>query len=462
MDAFVKYALTLSFYFAVLTYYLGCLIYALPIPSYGLKKWAPTLISDSLAALFITTLYTGILATIKWLIAFMGASWSSYIEWITLRIGIMIFVSFVIMNAGAMLSQMIGPGANALFSPLTSVTSYATLALSSIAITSIIIKTFYDKILALGILLYSLPFRVGRSIGAGLIALVVVFYTFLPLMPSFISSFTPAPSSPVIRALQEHGLSHDDVKLIDSTGRPIPGALIEFYDLNGHFIASYVTNSSGYAEISLRHNGLPATRLRLKVFYCGLELPISNRLITFKKSNRTVVHVVKTKNFYLISNYLGVIVEGAEVTAVKRINSLTTRIDLRNDDLSQAYIVVLAHSDYQLSFKYYNASLIAVRNLDNTCFKAIVFNVSSVKSSSLSITIVEKPSGNVNVYRPRPYPEVVAEALSYPDLTEIIAYLIASWIILPVAYMSILLSITYGLAYVLSGIRPRIPEFVRK
>ena len=70
---------------AVLTYTIGVLLYSLPIPVSGLKRWAPRLVSDGIYALVLVTAYNVIVTAANELQSQLTGSWTSYIDWINQR-----------------------------------------------------------------------------------------------------------------------------------------------------------------------------------------------------------------------------------------------------------------------------------------------------------------------------------------------------------------------------------------
>ena len=62
---FIDTVLNAAFALSVLTYYLGVLIYAIPIPWYGIKRWAPLLIFDGLLAASLTLFFNDIIIIIN-------------------------------------------------------------------------------------------------------------------------------------------------------------------------------------------------------------------------------------------------------------------------------------------------------------------------------------------------------------------------------------------------------------
>ena len=203
-SAFLIYA----FYLAGLTYFLGVLFYALPIPVEGVKRWGPTLIKDSIYSLVWLSIYNDVIYLAKYILYLLGFSWTGYFDSIYLM-ATAITAQFVFLE---IMKSMIAP--------VTSITSLTTTTTTSSSGISSFIKLFFGGgylnieihqtqtillslyfiiilsdiiyygmpwLLSLGILLMSLPFRIGRSAGATIISSVLVFYIGLPEMASFMN-----------------------------------------------------------------------------------------------------------------------------------------------------------------------------------------------------------------------------------------------------------------------------------
>ena len=186
---------------ASLSYSLGSLFYALPIPVYGIKKWGPRLISDSIYVIVWTTIYTGVLSFAEQLLSLLGVSWNSYFQWLY-QVENYDIIQYEIIKAMIDALQYLG-GTFAPFMLFSFLLSIATSFIEFLTIISQMIYQYTGIFVALGILLMGLPFRIGRSIGASFIAASLVFYVGLPYLPTFLAQldlnilnlhFPPNPS----------------------------------------------------------------------------------------------------------------------------------------------------------------------------------------------------------------------------------------------------------------------------
>jgi len=189
---------------AVLTYVLGVLFYALPIPVYGIKKWAPRLISDGIYASVWVNIYAGVLYFISLLSSIIGVSWDSFFLWLRKVLGVELNLYLIIRAAAATAS--VDPALSVLVAPFTLFMSFLTgliTILQTIIIISEMVYQYTPIFISLGILLLSIPFRIGRGIGASLISSFSVFYIGLPYLPQFLDnlnmdilSLPPPPNQP--------------------------------------------------------------------------------------------------------------------------------------------------------------------------------------------------------------------------------------------------------------------------
>jgi len=189
---------------AVLTYVLGVLFYALPIPVYGIKKWAPRLISDGIYASVWVNIYAGVLYLISLLSSIIGVSWDSFFLWLRKVLGVELNLYLIIRAAAATAS--VDPALSVLVAPFTLFMSFLTgliTILQTIIIISEMVYQYTPIFISLGILLLSIPFRIGRGIGASLISSFSVFYIGLPYLPQFLDnlnmdilSLPPPPNQP--------------------------------------------------------------------------------------------------------------------------------------------------------------------------------------------------------------------------------------------------------------------------
>ncbi|MFP3204301.1 MAG: DNA import protein CedA [Metallosphaera yellowstonensis] len=184
MNAFE--VLSISQDLAALTYFLGTLFMALPIPLYGVKKWGPKMISDGIYSTILVNLYETILYLVSVIGNQLGTNWPSYMNWLyellanelsifTVVRGILTIIGFTPLSVPFSLV-------------LTFLSGFITITGTLIVISQLIYNNV-GLLIALGVLMLSLPFRIGRAVGGGLMGFAIVFYVGLPLLPAFLSTF---------------------------------------------------------------------------------------------------------------------------------------------------------------------------------------------------------------------------------------------------------------------------------
>jgi len=189
---------------ASLTYFLGALIYALPVPVYGIKKWAPKLILDSIYVMVWNSIYLGVLYFMIQLLSMLGVNWGTYFAFLNQMVTAEEGLYLTIETALTILKIFELPSMVYIV-PLGQI---VTLVLSLMSFTEILITvseliySYAGYFIALGVLFLSIPFRIGRSVGGAFIGTSIVFYVGLPYLPQFMQDLgisiylsTPTPNS---------------------------------------------------------------------------------------------------------------------------------------------------------------------------------------------------------------------------------------------------------------------------
>ncbi len=271
----------IAFYLSFLTYYLGVLIYSLPIPIYSLKKWGPMMIRDSILVFILLVSIDFIKKSITSIADLMGSSWTGFYTWNDATLDflaeqrlmlIVYYTAFRALKAIILYGDILGP--------LIRLVSYNIIFLYTIRFLGYFFQTYWFPLIAMGIMLIALPFRIGRSAGAWLIAIAITFYIGLPLLPVFIQLATP-PLSPISDKpgqLEEWGISYLKVYVASSSKNNLIDADIpvEFKTyINGSdtLISRYISHT-GIIDAMQADKGLPAKH-EYNIYYIidGLSLP---------------------------------------------------------------------------------------------------------------------------------------------------------------------------------------------
>jgi len=214
--------LLIAYKLAILTFYIGVLIYALPIPWKGIKRWGPTLIIDGILTAGFVLAFHLLFELADFLMMLLGGSWYFFHIWTFKILTWVVAVKTTLIGIKVVLT---GVGLSSLYSsfiaPLdrTLDAVYVTAAWY-LGMGKLIVE--YGKYLAgLGAALYAIPFRIARSAGAWLIAFVLVFSVGLPVMPSFIAYMSELPEPPDVGPIQELGITIAKVEVHDARGSSI-------------------------------------------------------------------------------------------------------------------------------------------------------------------------------------------------------------------------------------------------
>lgn len=216
--------LPLAYTLSLLTYVIGAVLYGSPIPAKFVKKWGVLMMYDGIASAILVSAYGLVIRLGDYLLSVVNADWGDFTVWLTSRTSILASMYLLIQSLGAMLKVS---GAEVFLEILKHIGALLATALTSIKavyLISMVVYSLRDKILATGILLYSLPFRVGRSVGAALVAASIVYYIGLPLMPAFAAIFEAPPI-----ATPSDGLGSIRGRVVDALGNYIPNAVVELY-----------------------------------------------------------------------------------------------------------------------------------------------------------------------------------------------------------------------------------------
>ena len=168
-----------------LSYSIGTLLYALPIPVYGIKKWGPILIKDSIYVAVWTLIDTVVLSFARHILHMLGVHWGSYFNWL-FQVENYNINAFLILKTILTVASFVSIN----YAPLTLFSFLLSISVSYFEFLDMISLMIYQYVgifVAIGILLMSLPFRIGRSIGASFIATSLVFYVGLPYLPTFLT-----------------------------------------------------------------------------------------------------------------------------------------------------------------------------------------------------------------------------------------------------------------------------------
>lgn len=450
--------LVTAFYLSALSYYIGTLLYMVPVPFYGVKRWAPTLMVDGIFSAILVFAYTTLLWLIEYFGGLLGSDWNSFYTWLGIKTGIvatlMTILRIIAVSASFTGAKII---VNSIISPLISSLTYVTMALLTIAIIAVIITSYGARLIALGILLHAVPFRLTRASGAMIISIVMVFSIGLPIMPLYVELLSQPIGIPDLVVI-DYGIAFVKVYVNDSIGNPVSFPVFKAFIQDNKTLALYLGGEDGIVDASSADRGLPGSRSY------NVDVDIAG------------IHLLQTVD--PVKDY----VDGNN-TFYKLYVVLNNTVQL--EPLRLIYLQGVSIQNYSLGSGYYEFS---VYSYDNGYFylivcqqdNAVVYIDGGIEDPIETINYIwynvdmlglkyQVPQGSHSItieisYSGIPVPEVnevyylrdVANISLLSPLTIInpIVYLIFNLFIAPLSYMVVLVSSSYALARLLGGTTP--------
>ncbi|NPA97311.1 MAG: hypothetical protein GXO32_06895 [Crenarchaeota archaeon] len=210
--------LQISLYLSMLTFYLGVLIYALPIPITGLKKWGPRLISDAFYVAALSLAFYTILNAASYIASALGANWIAYYGFITGQLTGQLSMIFGLTSITKLVNPRFAPIVSKIVSTLVGKLMVAVYVTTFMYVLGLVIQKSYAALAALGIALMAIPFRIARGAGAFLLSFALVFYVALPLYPHFFSFIILPPQNNGVQMLETVTYIGHSIPLQSSTG----------------------------------------------------------------------------------------------------------------------------------------------------------------------------------------------------------------------------------------------------
>ncbi len=469
---FNDWFLLVAFNLAVLSYYLGVLIYALPIPWYGIKRWGPLLIIDGIFSAILIFSFNILIQAVNYIFSTLNLSWNDFIAWTNAVISSIFSLMFFIQLVGNMLTRLSLGFIPNFFRPLYSLLSYSLTSLLLIQLIAMIIRLHYTKLIALGIALFAVPFRIARTAGAILISFSIVFYLGLPLLPLFVQSF--AQSQEVSTAAYIYGVSFPRYIIEGHNGSIVPQSILYLYSINGSLLAKYIANPNGTIYASFPYKGSPSNYYKMKVEYLGylfdtiphsfinnftcnsMKSPTNNTSCTINIHVPGILYAspclvllnvwnASIKNFKVLKSNEILLLLNVSKKGVYEIMSWSgnsnIEILLNNSIISYDRVTIDSTEWYANELHYLKIKL------DKGLWNISVLLNDSCRQVSLDKDVIE-----VYYIRDTMNTSNILELVEYSS-----SYYFFSSIILPSSYLVLLTVISYGVALLLGGRYPRIP-----
>ncbi|MCE4615161.1 MAG: hypothetical protein F7B60_06510 [Desulfurococcales archaeon] len=475
VDDFVEVAFYLSF----LTYYLGVLIYALPFPIYSLKRWGPNLIKDSILTftllVSIDFIKTGIIELAK----ILGSSWEGFYAWTDTTLDflgqqrlllIAYYTAFKALKSLILYGDILGP--------VIRLVSYNMITISFMKISGYFFQSYWFALIAMGIMLIAMPFRLGRSAGAWLISLSIIFYIGLPLLPAFTQAFTP-PMSPISthpNDLLNWGISYPIVRTSFYNAEPPINTSfpVEFkvMENGGRVLIARYLSDGGYIDASLAEKGLPSNKEFYTYFIIdGISFPATPYPVDPStdysiKESRVTLDIVSPFILWMDSNYAIIYRSLLEVKissiSIDEKSSTGCMISIKYSGPSQAYIGLRIPDGIRIDViscencNFSSNGKWEWLGLSGTSYR--ITSVNQANTSNLIIRLEGKKTGTPNYDKLRYYYVKDFLGVTTDSIYFIISNVFFQLMLMPILYIAILVLIARQLAKLLgSRVFPYIP-----
>ncbi|MEB3816449.1 MAG: hypothetical protein LRS46_00695 [Desulfurococcales archaeon] len=463
--ASIGYIMLVAYNLILMTFTLGVLILALPIPLRGLKAWSGKLIADSIMAFVLMSLYWTLIQFSDKFPLLFGWTWAAFADWyfhaLTLVVGIKAAIAALLAASRPVyLSRALG----SLLSPLNTVLNIVLLTFATIGALMIVIRKAYLYLAALGIALYSLPFRLGRSAGASLLAFAIVFNAGLPLLPAFLMNMTGA-QPPEMNLL---GVAFAHVSVQDWGGLPIRSGLVRVYSyVNGSYkeIARYHVGPDGDLVGKYGSNIVSLPSKAPSYWYLeldGVTFPLYPSPLSPGSLNTTEDYVYKVKleapHILYQHEYLVVFTSNPPSQGNTNIeygeNTLRVGIYMSSGE----YLEVDAPKGCRVEFNYTGPATPDKGSWYWLGVEGYYLRLTASQAGYFNVTISFSGSCNANPE----LPPVKDYAFDYLGLTNysrsLTPKLLMGFVVLPALYLFILSSVTFALARLLGGRERLIPR----
>ncbi len=471
---FEDWFLLVAFNLSVLTYYLGVLVYALPVPWYGVKKWGPLLIIDGIFSATLVFGFNLIVQAINYIFTILGLSWNNLMLWLNTVISSIFVLIFFIQLLGSMLSKLsLGLIPNFL-GPLYSILSYSLTSLFLIQFIALIVRLHYTKLIALGIMLFAMPFRIARTAGAVLVSFSIVFYIGLPLLPVFVQTLSQPQE--FNQETYIYGVSFPHYLVKSYNGSSIPMAVMNIYSVNNSLLARYITDNNGSIYASYPDKGSPSNYFKIEIEYFGYAFKtypykFINNFTCSHASNHTgenttclfnvhVPGILYASTCMVLFNVWNASVKDFSVVGLDKVQLL---INVSKQGVYEIMVwrgskddigvllngTLLAHDKIIIdNVEWYGNNL----NILKARLDAGIWNISILLGGNCQQIYLDKKSLEIYYIK---HTMNASNILSFVEQSS--SYYFFSTIILTSSYIILLTIISYGLAIFLGGRYPRIP-----
>jgi len=452
-----NYYYLLAVNLSLLSFYLGVLIYAIPIPLKGFKRWGPTLIKDGLLSFTLLITLPYVLKFINDVASSLGGSWSYFNLWFSGSLTFALSGKAIVLTLSSIFSKVpLLSSARSIITPINEALNLDIIFLGGIWAIYYMVKVLGHSLLIFGILLYSVPFRISRDAGAWFISFILVFTIGLQLMPVFLSASTSytysASTSPM-----SLGLRYASVKVENAYSKPVPGSLVLFFIKRGNAfveVSAYRANGNGFLySPGYNYSDLVSLPSNVPLYAYLEEDGVAFKLYPYpiepSSFNSTSLKLVAENLFYSSKGY-------TIVFSNSKVNVSESNDNVSITAYSSGYVDVRFVDGCAQSFSYKNATLRETHwHWDN--LQGSSYNFTLSKGSRISF--ISEGSCSVRGFKAR-YVDYAMNFIKLPSLISpsLLKDIILYYLTFPFLYFSLLISITYGLSRLIGGRRGIVPR----
>lgn len=475
-----QYFLLIAAQLAVLTYYIGVLVYMLPIPLRSVKRWAPTLIQDSLWVSILITLYVVLLKFADAIAGLSGYSISDIISYMQIRMKAIILMEYItrlLVGILASIHSIIGKFFSIYMLPMVLVHYGMLTAAATVIVIASIVSTAKAKLTALSIALIAIPFRIGRNAGASLLAFVIVSNIMLPFLPHWITMIYESLATGYLSTYISANESREPIHLWgmvkDAYGHQPLAGLVRFIDVNNGGSFRFVIHEDGGYYVTKPLKMLPSGDYRVEVEYLAHILGASRPTVKVPEDAKLTYELdeaeyrldITVEEDAIFVEPIGLlIISGCKITKVYQTDNI---LDVTCEPMSDWIMITissLGKNDIEMTFP------------DSAFFEEYrVFELATpwrgvkVYTKILSLKI---PNGadkidmrfakNIDYYSISSiYKLELSEGVTYPNMTteDAIVYYIVYGTAFPItvfSYLTIMSMVSINFARVLGASSPRI------
>lgn len=441
--------LTLAVALASLTYAVGALILGLPIPYRPIKRWGPRLMADAIGTIVLVSSLGILLWLSDRIMSMLGISWGEFYDWMAVRFTVLLAVYGGLQYASTLLKSSGLDVFIPIVSGTVSAVSAALTGLRVIFFVALALQRLRYYFIVLGSVFYSIPFRIGRSVGATMISIGLVAYVAMPALPLFVGAF-----SPDVPGLNIPSNTSIVISVKDSVGNPIPYPLLELRNRSGEVEGMIVGNLYGEVVLGKGKDVLPPTfNYSVRVGFLGYYFTPVPDFITESSNGTTLI----LPNLIYHSG-LGVLTQGAIMKVVKdepgkiKLKVLAT---IGSSEVLVTKVAFITKAEVNVSNSTYACKWIRSYWLDiplDTC-RITGFE----RGDTVTVSYIPGPYPGPNVREKRiVYGDSVEEIIE--SLTTYAAAVLYRELVLPAMYMGIVASLTAAAARVLGGSMRLLPR----